>query len=87
IVVEVPGLVNKNGVSGIKIENYPKGFASLLLNQVSVIELTTEAILNQSKNIALQALLSDPVVDNVGDAENMLNTILSLQSPYLDYLQ
>ena len=87
IVVEVPGLVNKNGVSGLKIENYPKGFASLLLNQVSVIELTTEAILNQSKNIALQALLSDPVVDNVGDAENMLNTILSLQSPYLDYLQ
>ena len=78
IVVEVPGLVNKNGVSGIKIENYPKGFASLLLNQVSVIELTTEAILNQSKNIALQALLADPVVDNVGDTENMLNTFLNL---------
>jgi len=87
IVVEVPGLISKDGVSGIKIENYPKNFASLLLNQVSVIELTTEAILNQSRNIAFQALLADPVVDNVGDAEKMLNTILNLQSPYLDYLQ
>ena len=57
------------------------------MNQVSVIELTTAAILQQSKDIALQALLADPVVDNVGAAEKMLDTILDLQSPYLNYLQ
>ncbi|MBC8395363.1 MAG: glycosyl hydrolase family 4 [Candidatus Marinimicrobia bacterium] len=87
IVVEVPGLINKSGVEGIKLENYPKSFASLLLNQVSVIELTTEAILQKSKDTALQALLADPVVNNVVAAEKMLNTILDLQSPYLEYLQ
>ena len=87
IVVEVPAVINNNGVSGIKLENYPKSFATLLLNQVSVIELTTAAILQHSKDIALQALLADPVVDNVGAAEKMLNTILDLQSTYLDYLQ
>ena len=69
IVVEVPAVINNNGVSGIKLENYPKSFATLLLNQVSVIELTTAAILQHSKDIALQALLADPVVDNVGAAE------------------
>jgi len=87
IVVEVPAFINKNGASGIKLENYPKSFSTLLMNQVSVIELTTAAILQQSKDIALQALLADPVVDNVGAAEKMLDTILDLQSPYLNYLQ
>jgi len=87
IVIEVPALINKDGVTGMKLENYPKSFSTLLLNQVSVIELTTAAILEQSKDVALQALLADPVVDNVGAAEKLLNTILNLQSPYLDYLQ
>ena len=64
-----------------------KSFSTLLMNQVSVIELTTVAILEQSKDVALQALLADPVVDNVGAAEKLLDTILDLQSPYLDYLQ
>ena len=71
----------------MKLENYPKSFSTLLMNQVSVIELTTVAILEQSKDVALQALLADPVVDNVGAAEKLLDTILDLQSPYLDYLQ
>ena len=71
----------------MKLENYPKSFSTLLMNQVSVIELTTLAILEQSKDVALQALLADPVVDNVGAAEKLLDTILDLQSPYLDYLQ
>ena len=83
----MPAFINKNGASGIKLENYPKSFSTLLMNQVSVIELTTAAILQQSKDIALQALLADPVVDNVGAAEKMLDTILDLQSPYLNYLQ
>jgi alpha-galactosidase len=87
IVIEVPAFINKDGVSGIKLENYPKSFSTLLMNQVSVIELTTAAILQQSKDIALQALLADPVVDNVRAAEKLLDTILDLQSPYLDYLQ
>lgn len=87
IVIEVPAFINKDGVTGMKLENYPKSFSTLLMNQVSVIELTTVAILEQSKDVALQALLADPVVDNVGAAEKLLDTILDLQSPYLDYLQ
>ena len=49
IVVEVPGIVNKEGVCGLKLENYPADFSSLLMNQVSVMQLTAEAILEKSK--------------------------------------
>ncbi len=38
IVVEVPGTLNKNGVTGIRLDNYPSTFGSLLNNQAGTIE-------------------------------------------------
>ena len=37
IVVEVPAMVNNKGINGIKLENYPDNFASILVNQVGTI--------------------------------------------------
>ncbi len=87
IVVEVPAKLNKDGVQGIKLENYPKGFGSLLNLQVGVIELTTEAILKKSKHYAYLALLADPVVDNAIVAEKLLDNIIEKQTDYLGYLK
>ena len=74
IVVEVPGIVNKEGVCGLKLENYPADFSSLLMNQVSVMQLTAEAI------------LADPVVDNAVQAEKLLGTMIEIQKQHLGYL-
>ncbi len=87
IVVEVPGILNKSGVKGMKLENYPKNFGSLLNNQVSTIQLTTDAVINKSKDIAYQALLADPVVDNVKSAKKLLDTMLDFQKDHLEYLK
>jgi alpha-galactosidase len=87
IVVEAPALVDGRGVHGLRLEGYPKGFLGLLQNQVAVHELTAEAVLTGSKAAALQALLVDPVVDKVAPAEQMLETILLLQSQYLGYIR
>jgi alpha-galactosidase len=57
------------------------------MNQVAVNDLTTEAILTGSKKAALQALLVDPVGTGVRAAEQVLDTILMLQEPYLGYLK
>jgi len=86
IVVEVPGIVGKDGIKGIKLENYPADFASLLMNQTSVMRLTAEAVLEQSKSKALKALLADPVVDNAVAAEKLLNNMIELQKEHLGYL-
>ncbi|MBN2499122.1 MAG: alpha-glucosidase [Anaerolineales bacterium] len=85
--VEVPAVIDKHGVHGVKLEHYPQAFAGLLLNQCAVNDMTTDAILSKSKHKVMQALLLDPVVDKVQATEDMLDTILALQSPYLDYLQ
>ena len=86
IVVEVPGILNKNGVTGVKLENYPTSFGTLLNNQSGVIELTTEAVLKKSKHSAYLALLADPVVDDATAAEKLLNKMLETQKDYLSYL-
>ena len=85
--VEVPAIVDKDGVHGVKLDSFPKAFAGLLMNQVAVNDLTTEAILTGSKEAVLRALLVDPVVTGVRAAEQMLDTILMLQEPYLGYLK
>ena len=87
IVVEVPGILNKNGVTGLKLDNYPSSFGTLLNNQSGTIQLTTDAVLNKSKHSAYLAMLADPVVDNARSAEKLLNTIIEFQNEYLGYLK
>ena len=87
IVVEVPGIINKSGVTGIRLENYPKDFGSLLNNQSSTIQLTTDAVINKSKHSAYKALLVDPVVDNANNASKLLDTMIDFQKEFLGYLK
>lgn len=82
-VVECPAIVNREGVHGIKLGNYPKGLAALLMTQASVQDLVIETILTKSKDVALQALLADPVVDSQSQAEKILDEMLRLQTDYI----
>ena len=87
IAVEVPATVDKDGVHGIPLGRLPAGFAGLLYNQVAIHDLTAEAVLTGSREVVLQALLVDPVVHSLRAAEQTLDTILELQTPYLDYIK
>jgi len=85
--VEVPGIIRDGELSGVSLNPYPKGFGALLQNQVGTTLLTTEAIQKRSKRIAKQALLSDPVFNRSSVVDDLLDTMIGLQSPYLDYLE
>jgi alpha-galactosidase len=87
LVVEVPAIVDKDGVHGVKLGALPKGIAALMRIQAAVQDLTVEAALTGSREMALQALLVDPVVDSVDRAEDLLDTMLDLQKPYLTYIR
>ncbi len=87
VAVEVPAIIGKNGVEGVVLGELPKGFAGLLTNQAAVHDLTAEACITGSKDLVLQALLVDPVVDKVEAAEKMLDTMMDLQEDYLGYLK
>ena len=87
IVVEVPATVDRDGLHGVPLGKLPSGFAGLLYNQVAIHDMTAEAVLTGSKAVVLQALLVDPIVGSLHAAEQTLDTILALQTPYLDYIK
>ena len=87
IVVEVPATIDQTGVHGIPMGQLPKGYAGLLMNQVAVHDMTAEAILHQSKALALQALLVDPIVNNYRGIDEMLDTMIAYQERWLGYLK
>jgi alpha-galactosidase len=87
IAVEVPAIVDKNGLHGVSLGELPRGFAGLLLNQAAVHDLTAEAVIHKSKAAALQALLVDPVVNQYSHVEEMLATMITYQEKWLGYLK
>ncbi len=83
-IVECPAIINKNGVNGIKFGDYPKGLAALLGTQYLVQDLVVEAALHKSKELVLQALLADPVIENYWQAKSILNQMLKVQADYIN---
>jgi len=83
LVVECPAIVNKDGLQGVPLGEYPKGLAALLRIQASVQDLVVEAILTKSKKVALQALLADPVINSTSQAKKILESMLKLQKKYI----
>ena len=82
-VVEVPAIVNATGVHPEQVGPLPEALAAFCRTQISIQLLLIEAYRNRSKKLLLQALLLDPVVDSVKQAEEMLDYMLELQRDYL----
>ena len=86
IAVEVPAIVTANGVAGIKM-NLPHGIKGLLTNQIGIHDMTAEAILHKSRDLVVQALLVDPIVTISKGIPELVDNMISEQSPWLDYLK
>jgi len=86
IAVEVPAIVTANGVEGIKM-NLPHGIKGLLTNQIGIHDMTAEAILHKSRDLVVQALLVDPIVTISKGIPELVDNMISEQSPWLDYLK
>jgi len=86
-VVEIPATVDKEGIHGVSPGELPEGLRGLMLMQTSLNNLMAMAVIEQSKDLALQALLVDPVVNDARAAEKAFDTIRELQQEYLGYLK
>lgn len=86
IAVEVPAMVDANGVHGIKLD-IPAGIRGLLSNQIGIHNMTAEAILQKKKSLVVEALLVDPVVTVSKGIPDLVDHMIAEQSPWLDYLK
>jgi len=79
--VEIPALVSKKGIQGIKVDSLPKSILALILRErVAPVEMEIEAYENGNKEKLLQLILMDPWTKNEKQAKAFLDEILSL--PY-----
>ena len=86
IAVEVPAVIGKSGVKGVEFSEYPRGFAALLRNYCGVYDLTAQAVLEKSRDAALQALLVNPIVNDCTYVSQMLDHIIDRQKKWIGYL-
>jgi len=82
-VVEVPAVAGADGLRGVRLGALPRGVMALLNTQATVQDLVVEAAVHGSRDLALQALLADPVVHSATAAEACLDELLHVHAPYL----
>ena len=86
-VVEVPATVDATGVHGVKVGPLPGPIAAMCRTQIAVIDRLVEAAVHGDRNAALQALLLDPVVTSISQAEAILDEMLEVHRDYLPQFQ
>jgi alpha-galactosidase len=83
LVIECSGTVNKEGIQGIKLGNIPKSIAAILRIEASIQDLCVEAILKESKQLAIDCLAMDVNCGSFDMAEAIFNEMFELQRDYL----
>ncbi len=81
--VEVPVVADAAGIHPVSLGPLPDPIAKLLAPAVSVHQLAVEAAVHASKEIALQALLIDPVVNSAAAAVKVLDELWEVNRPYI----
>ena len=82
-VVEIPAMVDAEGLHPVKVGALPEGIAALCNKQVSIHKLLVEAYKERSKKILLQAVMLEPVVDSIDRAEKMIDEMLRIEANFL----
>lgn len=83
LAVEVPVLADAAGIHPLSLGPLPDPIAKILKMQASVQQLAVEAAVHASKELALEALLIDPVVNSTTAAVKILDELWEINRPYI----
>ena len=83
LVLECSGIADKDGIHGIKLGDIPKNIAALLRIEASIQDVCVEAVLKESKDLAIACIAMDVNCGSFETAENIYNEMMKLQGEYL----
>jgi len=83
LIIECSGIVNKEGIHGVKLGEIPKSIAALLRIEASIQDLCVEAVMQESKDLAIDCLAMDVNCGSFEMAEAIFNEMCELQRKYL----
>jgi alpha-galactosidase len=82
-IVEVPALVQGGEIRGLDLHPLPQVIAELCRREIAVAELAVDAAVTSDRQSALQALLLDPCINDIGTARAILDAYLTEYDEYL----
>ncbi|MFX0082092.1 MAG: hypothetical protein ACFE94_10100 [Candidatus Hodarchaeota archaeon] len=83
LIVECSAYVNKDGFQGVKLGTIPKTIAALLQIEASIQDVCVEAILKESKELAIACLAMDVNCGSFEMAEAIFNEMNRIQKKLL----
>ncbi len=82
-IVEVPGVISGFGVHGLGMEPLPEPIAEMCRRELAYSSLVIDACYHGDKELALQAMLLDPMVNDIDRARAILNDFYAEFAEYL----
>jgi alpha-galactosidase len=82
-IVELPVIASGSGLHGISMPPLPAPIAELCRREAALVELVVDAAVSGDRAIALQALLLDPMMNDIGRARTILDDYLTTFTDYL----
>jgi alpha-galactosidase len=82
-IVETPVFVDGAGIHPVHVEALPEGIAELCRRELFVSQLGVDAVVEGSREKALQCLLLDPVITDIEQAKLILDDYLETYKQYL----
>ena len=84
--VEVPCIINKNGIEPQKVETLPLHLVSLIQTNISVQKLTVEAIMNRKRESVYHAAMLDPLTSAQLSIDEIWSLVDDLIEAHGDYI-
>ncbi|MEZ4618913.1 MAG: hypothetical protein R2867_25840 [Caldilineaceae bacterium] len=82
-IVEVPAIVNRHGVQGVTMPALPPAITEICRRETELAALVIEAAKCGDRNLALQALLMDPMMNDIDRARVILDDFLTSFAEWL----
>lgn len=82
-IVEVPAMVNNQGIRAIPVGAFPEPIAELMRREAALVEMVVDTAVTGDRERALQALLLDPMINDIGRARAILEDYLSAFAEFL----
>jgi alpha-galactosidase len=82
-IVEVPGLISGMGIRGLNMPPLPEGIAELCRRELALSSIAVDACVQGDRQLALQALLLDPMINDIDTARAILHDFMTTFAEYL----
>jgi alpha-galactosidase len=82
-VVESPAVIDSGGVNPVQVGPMSEGLAALCNIQILVQELAVEAAVHGDRELALQAVLADPVVQDLDEGKRAFSELMEAHADLL----